>query len=155
MKKFIPLSLVLVTLLVASCSDDKDATPSNTDLIAKNWVISKYEIEVGGQVVDYTDEEMTACEGDNVVTLTKDGKYTQTVGTNTCNGDETEESGTWSFKNNEKTLSLSSSNDSRDFTISVLNATTLRLLVDEISYDTNGDGVNDSKVPLYAVLAVK
>jgi uncharacterized lipoprotein YehR (DUF1307 family) len=155
MKKYFSLFLALVALfVVSSCSDD-DSDASRTDLLtSKSWVVTKYEVEVSGQSIDLTEDYMD-CEGDNVITFSKDGKYNQTAGTNTCNGDEESETGTWALKNSDKTIVLTVDGDVVEIEIHSLSSSTLKVKQESVEFDTNGDGVDDTEVPFYVTLSAQ
>jgi hypothetical protein len=153
MQKLLSLSAVVVCLvMLSSCSDDDDA--SRADLLtAKSWSITKYEVEFSGQSIDITEDYMD-CEGDNVMTFSKDGKYNETPGANTC-GYEEALTGTWSLTNGDKTISTTIDGDTDQVEIHTLTSTTLKVNGGTIDFDTNGDGVDDAEVQLYIVLTGK
>jgi hypothetical protein len=149
------LSIACATSLVilSSCKDDDK---SKTELLTeKSWVLSKAEVEVSGASIDVTDDYIDDCQGDNTITFTKAGVYTEVVGTDDCNGDESDETGTWEFKNGETTLSIDVDGDVQDLEIATLNGSTLKVNFGKISYDTNGDGTDDAEVSIFYSLSHK
>ena len=153
MKKYLSLFYALVGLFVVSSCGDDDDNASRADLLtAKSWVVTKYEVQVSGQSLDLTEDYMD-CEGDNVITFSKDGKYSQTAGANTCNGDEEPETGTWVLKNSDNTLSITVDGDVMEVEIHSLTSSVLKIKEGSIDFDTNGDGVDDMEVPFYVTMS--
>ncbi|HEY5748335.1 MAG TPA: lipocalin family protein [Chryseolinea sp.] len=164
MRKF---SSLLSTAFVASlfvvatsCKDDDDQK-SRTDLLTgKSWTVVKAQAEVNGQFVDVPGSDyVSACSADNAITFTKAGAYKQTAGADDCNGDETEESGTWAWKDNEGTIALTIKDGSdtylQDLPVLSLSESELKVQIDTIPFDTNGDGKDDAEVKIYLTLQGK
>jgi hypothetical protein len=161
MKKFSSLlstAFVACLFVVAtSCKDDDQK--SKTDLLTgKSWSLVKAQVNVNGQFVDAPDF-VSDCSTDNVITFDKAGAYKQSVGADDCDGDETEETGTWAWKDNEGTITISSKDGAdtytQDLPLISLSETELKVEVETIPYDTNGDGTNDTEVKVYMIFQGK
>jgi hypothetical protein len=105
MKKFYSILSVALAFsmlaLTTSCKDDDDDVNKTALLTAKNWSVTKHEIEFQGQKEDADDVD--ECDANSYSTFSADKVYT---GVFSCDG-KTEDkiTGTWEWKNGEKTLS--------------------------------------------------
>lgn len=164
MRKFSSLfsTAVVASLFVVatSCKDDDDPKTKTDLLTGKSWSYDKAQVEVSGVFVDVP-EHFEACELDNAITFTKAGVYNQTVGTDDCDGDDTDESGTWKWNSDETVVTITyadDSSDSTDIEIISLTETELKVQVGTVILgDINFDGKIDSKdaQKLYIVLKGK
>ena len=165
MRKFSSLlstALVVSSIsVVTSCKDD-DNQKSRTDLLTgTSWMIDKAQIELNGQFIDVP-TDISPCGLDDVYTFTKAGVFTSSVGLDDCgDGSDKALNGTWVWKENETVLSTTvddsdpDTNDTDDLTIVVLTEAQIKLYVETISYDVNGDGQDDAEVKSYLVYKSK
>ncbi len=143
MEKLVSISLCIflsMALIVTSCKKD-DATKSNTDLLtAKTWKVTNIEVGFGGGFVDIT----RACDKDNTVKFTKPNVYLYKTGADNCDGEDNDFTGTWAWKDGEKTISVmtDSTTANTDAKLITLSETTL---VTQLSVIYDGAPV-DSKV---------
>jgi hypothetical protein len=111
MKKFYSILSVALAFsmlaLTTSCSDDDDDVNKTALLTAKQWTATKVEAEFQGEFFDITDSELSdeACEKDDYLTFGTDGVYKYEIGTDDCDGSQRAHTGTWEWKDGEKTLS--------------------------------------------------
>jgi|SRR5690606_32803686 len=117
--------------LLVGCKDD-EKSKSNTELLtAENWLTTSVTIRTVGPTsdttIDITPED--ACELDNIVKFNLDYTYSSEEGATKCDTNDNQiiESGSWSFKNDEKTLEIISGTDTQTMNINVLNASTLEV----------------------------
>jgi len=155
--KKISLATLVICLLLVSCSKkSKDSTPTPTPetktqlLTDKNWKVTAATLDPGldlsGTGVLITDLyafEMAngnACQLDNIFNFNINGNYTDYEGATLCDPQDPQlyDSGTWSFLNNEATLSF----QGREYTIVTLNSTTLKL---KFYWDSDGDGTPNTE----------
>lgn len=111
---------LVVMVVMLSCSDDEDDARRTDLLTAHAWIATKYEM--GGTVAD-----MIECSADDVLTFSKDGKFSDTVGPLTCDDDEKDLQGTWALKDNDQVLSMTIDGVTNEGTIVTLTSTTLKL----------------------------
>lgn len=78
--------------------------------------------------------------------------YTEKIGTDNCDGDESDETGTWSWKDNEKTIHLLVSSDTVDLTLINISSVILKVSVPLENFDVDGDGKDDSGLTLITTL---
>ena len=154
--KKISLATLVICLLLVSCSKkSKDSTPTPTPetktqlLTGKNWKVTAVTINPGFDfsgngvlITDYYAYSMAtgnACQLDNILNFNINGNYTDYEGATLCDPADPQlyDSGTWSFLNNEATLSFQG-----EYTIVTLNSTTLKL---KDYFDTDGDGTNETE----------
>lgn len=104
MKKFYSiLSIALAFSMLAlttSCKDDDDDVNKTALLTAKQWSKTKHELEFQGQSEDFKDVD--ECDANSYSTFSADKVYT---GVFNCDGDSDKITGTWEWKNGEKSLS--------------------------------------------------
>ncbi len=159
MKKFtsfLSIALVASLFVTTSCSDDDEK--SKTDLLTeKSWSITKAEIRTSTSGPDYDVSNMYIedYEKDNIITFSRDKKYNETVGTDDGDGAETDNSGTWELKDDEKTLAIAIDGDIQDSELLTLTSTTLKVNAGKIQFDTNGDGIDDEEVSILYTLTAK
>ena len=149
------LALLVMVLVVSSCNDDEPK--SKTDLLTgKSWAFASvaYRLQSGAEV-DFSAEYIDECDKDNRLTFSKEGVYTSTTGADDCDGDDTAESGTWSWKENETILALSVGGSTDNLPLVSISGSTLKLNVDTVDYDSNNDGVNDVEVSVIYTLTAK
>lgn len=163
MKKFSTLlsTAFVASLFVVATSCKDDDQKSKTDLLTgKSWSYDKAQIEQSGVFVDVP-EHFEACELDNAITFTKAGVYNQAVGTDDCDGDDSDETGTWKWNSDETVVTIAptgNSSDSTDLEIISLTETELKVQVGTVVVgDINFDGKIDSndEQKLYIVLKGK
>lgn len=147
-------SLFVVTLLVSSCSDDEPK--SKTELLtSKGWSFSAVALKTSTTEFSVTDEFISDCEKDNVLTFTKEGIYIDNVGADDCDGDSSNETGTWAWKSNETILSITTDDDAEEVTLISINSSTLKIDVGKMPYDLDGDGIDESEVSVIYTLTAK
>ena len=105
MKKFYSILSVALAFsmlaLTTSCKDDDDDVNKTALLTAKKWSITKHEIEFQGEKEDAGDVD--ECDANSYSTFSAEKVYTAVY---SCNGtDKDEVTGTWEWKNGEKSLS--------------------------------------------------
>ena len=143
-------ALMLMPLIVIniSCSEDEEKK-SNTDLLTqKSWKLTKVEMKTDDGTFDFTSGYMDECEGDNTYSYTANGNFASAVGTDTCDGDEEEESGTWSWKENETVLAITVDGYADEAKLIELNDSLLKVNGGSMSYDMNQDGIDDTEVEI-------
>jgi hypothetical protein len=92
-----------MVVIIYSCHKDYPKPITKTDLISRSWKLSAATSN-SIDVLSLLDN----CEKDNVLSFTKDGKFTEDEGQTKCDpGDPQTESGKWSFKDSEKTITVS------------------------------------------------
>jgi hypothetical protein len=126
------LLIAFLMVIVLSCSKD-DEKPSKTDLlIAKKWTVIKFEFEGA----DVTSDYISDCDADDYDKFAKDGTFIESVGTLKCDT-ETDDSGTWQWKEKETIFSIHYSNDDPyDWKLLELTATSFKIS----RYDANDAG---------------
>lgn len=149
------LALLVMVLVVSSCNDDEPQ--SKTDLLSgKSWAFASVAYRFpSGEEVDFSAKYIDDCDKDNRLTFSKEGVYNSTVGADDCNGDDDNESGTWSWKENETVLALSVGSSTDNLPLVSISATTLKLNVDTMDYDSNEDGIDDVEVSVIYTLTAK
>ncbi len=109
MKKMIPLPLIavaLVTTLFVSCKkdDDNDGPKSNTEKITLSpWKFDNLKIDMDGDGTGETngDDQVEACDKDNLYTFQSNGTGTLDAGAQKCDQEPQTTNFTWTFKENE------------------------------------------------------
>lgn len=146
------LAFVVMVLVLSSCNDDE--TKSKTDyLTSGSWSFSAvaYRMENGTEI-DMSDEFMSDCEKDNVITFLANGTYTSDAGADDCDGDSTDETGTWAWTENETVLAITSDGDTSELELISINSSQMKYSVGKMDYDSNGDGIEDSEVTIVFTL---
>lgn len=147
-------ALMALVVVGVSCSDDDDKKRSKTDILtSKSWSISKAEIKSETGTFDISSFYVPDCEKDNRITFSRDGKMTMDMGSNDCDGDETNVIGTWSWKENETVLVITVDSDVVEQKIVELTESALKANMGTMPYDANGDGTDDSEVELIYTFA--
>jgi hypothetical protein len=149
-------AFVIAATAISSCSKDDEPTMSKTELLTSHgWIASKAEISYDGKTYDITSSWFEECSTDNTITFSKTGGYSEDSGTDTCNGDEFEATGTWSWKSNETILSLVIDGDTEDLTLMSIDSKNIKVNSGQMEFDTNGDGIDDETVDLLITLKAK
>ncbi|OJJ17985.1 hypothetical protein BKI52_29460 [marine bacterium AO1-C] len=126
MKKYIYLPLLTMVLIsfMGACKKKNDPTPQPptiADKIVGDWKATKL-------VIDGTDvTAVFSCLTDDIITYKADGTYSEVVGANKCEDDETNESGSWkvSTEGGKDILTTTSGGTSEQATILSLDAKTM------------------------------
>lgn len=136
-KLFKPLVFVLMTVLVlSSCKKEEETpapstpTPTKMELLtAKPWKISGAEVSPPVQgISDFYNNMFDECIKDNTMSLSADNKLAYNEGADKCNGSSQTESGSWTFDEEKKELSIyTPSLGKKDFELLELTGTTLKL----------------------------
>lgn len=129
--------LLFITGLLASCKKDVSKTPA--ELLTNGcWKVTKKEQKF--ENTDYQDitDYLDACDLDNCLTYTSDGKFTENEGETKCSAEDPDlvTEGTWTLSADNKTLSIVADGVSKDYNVEVL---TEDMLVVERTFDLFGD----------------
>ncbi len=123
MKKLVLTLLTVSILLFAGCKKDEETDNKEDLLTAKSWIMIGYT--ENGQ--DVLQEMYDDCELDNITTFLSNGVFKEDEGATKCFEDDPQvEEGTWKINGNN----LIMTGDillALNFTITELNATTLKL----------------------------
>jgi hypothetical protein len=132
MKNYLLLLALASSVVLTSCGDDEDVAPTKTEMISnKNWTVTAETLAAAGMTQDLY-SQMDACEKDNFVKFTSDGKGTFDEGATKCDPtDPQTENFNWSFGNNESVLTLSDGTNSIDQNISELSASKMVLTMSD------------------------
>lgn len=128
------LFAVLFSVAFVSCDKkDDDKETSKTELITStSWKYENAGIDNdrNGTIELNVDSQIPTCLKDNVITFAVGGTGTVAESTNVCPGAAASTAITWSFSNNEQTLTLGGggiAGISGSFKLLALNTTTLSL----------------------------
>ena len=128
--KTINLKLVVIGLfaitICGSCSKDNESLSPNTMLlIEKGWKFEIYGLDENNNgIIEDTENDMQACETDDVFTFNPNGTGSLAHGTTACSVEEPATINfNWSFSNNETELAVFAAPEK----ISTLNGTTLEV----------------------------
>ena len=153
----ITLATLVVGLIMVSCTKKSNSPTSPTSptetktqlLTGKNWKTTALtfnpgiDLGTGTLITDFYAWAMAngdACFLDNILNFNTNGNYSLYEGATLCDPQDPQlyDSGTWSFLNNEATLSF----QGREYTIVTLNSTTLKL---KFYWDSDGDGTPNTE----------
>ncbi len=101
----VPLIIMGLVLILSSCSKKEEKTSPLTPkeiLTSKSWKITSTKVNGVEMLQD--------CEKDDVLTFLTNGTYTYNVGTNKCDANDTNYTGTWTISDDGKTMTLDTSN---------------------------------------------
>lgn len=140
----VSLSIFLVSLLltvVSACKEDDEPRKSNTDfLTAKKWKPVQIETTLNGSG---NQNGMEECNNDDVLTFTSDGRFFSDRGSNHCDQDDINQSGTWAWKDtDEKILRTTADTEVKDSEFVRLSDTSFKITYAE-KFDLDRDGVDD------------
>lgn len=148
------IGVLTVISINTSCKEDEEI--NRTDLLTdKSWVISSAEASQDGKTKDASAEYTQECDKDDILFFTKDGKFSDKVGAKLCETDEIDQTGTWTWKENEKVLSITTVDYSSDLGLVSLSKTKLQLSYYPMSYDMNGDNIEETNVKMTLTFIVK
>jgi hypothetical protein len=152
LKVFTGPLLLCAVLLATSCSKD-DETPSRKAILtAKAWKISKVEVKVNGTTSDFTVFFLEDCNKDNSFTFQENGTYKDDVGTDDCDGDEANSTGTWSLSSDEKTLTITTDGDAETWNINSIDSNKIVIESPETTDDIDGDGDEETGSMIFTVV---
>ncbi|MBT1707672.1 hypothetical protein KK062_05540 [Fulvivirgaceae bacterium PWU5] len=112
LRLFAVLLLFSIMTFTTSCSDnDDDHNDANkTDLlVGKQWYPTRYEEEDEGKVIDVTTSWLRDCQKDDYLFFEEKGIFMSSSGNIQCgdnSGADLDGEGTWSWKNDNKVLSM-------------------------------------------------
>lgn len=102
------LVLAIISLSIFACNKDEDvlSTTSKTEMLVSNtWKISKMKVaQNNATLTDIYDIFYKDCEKDDTYKFYTDGSYMLFVGTEKCDTDELDQSGTWRFSGTQTRL---------------------------------------------------
>jgi hypothetical protein len=106
MKKFYSILSVALAFsmlaLTTSCKDDDDDVNKTALLTAKQWTLTKQEVEFQGEKMDA--DEIDECDTNSYLKFAADNKFTGVYNCSTDADDADTVTGTWEWKDGEKTL---------------------------------------------------
>jgi len=147
---FFALSLALVGTVVSCSKDNDDPKPkTKTELLtAKSWRLTAEQTVVVYNGKTTTEDgfgDYKACEKDNFLKFNSDKSLVADEGASKCStSDAQTEKGTWDFNSDQTKLTFSQGGAlSFTFDLADLSETTLKIKTTD-TYDTDGDGKDDT-----------
>ncbi len=124
--------VLLVGLIVSSCSEDKLTRIEM--LTGTGWNLASGRITVDG-VEQPGGADIEVCDLDDIHTFMKNGTYTLDPGENLCWEDDTLETGTWAFFNDETEFLIDLDGEASRATIDELTESVFRFSIKDVDED--------------------